>query len=156
MALRQSDLSERFAPRLRSQPTAIDLIARDGIRGADGYTPRSSFKDVPIFPELMAEKKIGKLATAGYESWMGPSTIDKWQTLPPKTPAEYVKVYRDVFQKAVHDPEFLKLARKQFSQDLVSVTGESLNKRLPQIVDVPKEVLDYASSLRKKYKVPER
>lgn len=134
----------------------IDLIAQEGIRGADGYTPRSSFKDVPIFPELMAEKKIGKLATAAYESWMGPSTIDKWQTLPPKTPGEYVKVYRDAFQKAVHDPEFLKLARKQFSQDLVSVTGESLNKRLPQIVDVPREVLDYASSLRKKYKVPER
>ena len=50
----------------------IDLIAQEGIRGADGYSPRSSFKDVPIFPELMAEKKIGKLATAGYESWMGP------------------------------------------------------------------------------------
>ncbi len=134
----------------------IDLIAQEGIRSPDGYTPRSSFKDVPIFPELMAEKKIGKLATAAYESWMGPSTIDKWQALPPKTPAEYVKVYRDAFQKAVHDPEFLKLARKQFSLDLISVTGESLNKRLPQIVDVPKEVLDYASKLRKKYDVPER
>ncbi len=134
----------------------IDLIAQEGIRDADGYNPRSSFKDLPIFPLLLKEKKIGKLAMAGYESWMGPSTIDKWQTLPPKTPAEYVKVYRDAFQKAVHDPEFLKLARKQFSEDLVSVTGESLNKRLPQIVDVPKEVLDYASKLRKKYDVPER
>ena len=134
----------------------IDLIAQEGIRGADGYKARSSYKDLPIFPLLLKEKKISKLAMAGYESWMGPSTIDKWQALPPKTPAEYVKVYRDAFQKAVHDPEFLKLARKQFSQDLISVTGESLNKRLPQIVDVPKEVLDYASSLRKKYDVPER
>ncbi len=134
----------------------IDLIAQEGTRHAGGYSPRSSFKDVAIFPELMAAKNVSKLAMAGYESWMGPSTVDKWQTLPPKTPPEYVKAYREAFQKGVNDPEFLKIARKQFSVDLTSESGESLKKRIPGIVDVPKEVLDYASKLRKKYDVPER
>ena len=82
----------------------------------------------------MAEKNVGKLAMAGYESWMGPSTVDKWQTLPPKTPPEYVKAYRDAFEKAVHDPEFLKIARAQFSIDLTSMTGKTLEKRIVQIV----------------------
>ena len=134
----------------------IDLIAQEGTRDAEGYSPRSSFKDVAIFPELMAAKNVGKLAMAGYESWMGPSTVDKWLTLPPKTPPEYVKAYRDAFQKAVNDPEFLKIARKQFSIDLTAMTGETLEKRIVQIVDAPKEALDYASKLRKKYDVPER
>ena len=35
----------------------IDLIAQEGTRHAGGYSPRSSFKDVAIFPELMAAKK---------------------------------------------------------------------------------------------------
>lgn len=138
------------------QEGVIDLIAQEGIRGADGYSPRSSFKDVAIFTDLLATKNVSKLSMAGYESWMGPSTVDKWQALPPKTPPEYVKVYREAFQKAVNNPEFLKLARKQFSIDLISVTGETLKKRIAQIVDAPKEALDYASKLRKKYDVPER
>ncbi len=134
----------------------IDLIAQEGTRDADGYSPRSSFKGVAIFPQLLAEKNVSDLAMAGYESWMGPSTVDKWQALPPKTPAEYVRVYRQAFQKAVNDPEFLRIARKQFSIDLTSMTGESLKKRIARIVDAPREALDYASKLRKKYDVPER
>ncbi len=56
----------------------------------------------------------------------------------------------------MNDPEFLKIARKQFSIDLISMTGKTLEKRIVQIVDAPKEALDYASKLRKKYDVPER
>ena len=122
----------------------------------DGYSPRPSLKDVPVFAELLAEKQIDELARAAYEHWTGPSTVDKWLALPPNTPAKYVNAYREAFQKAVRDPEFLKLAREQLGTDVTFFNGEWLNRRIPQIVEAPEEVLRYASELRKKYGIAER
>lgn len=134
----------------------VDLISQEGILLKGKYSARSSFQDVPVFPDLLLAKKPTKLQWKGYLSWVGPGQMDKWQALPPGTPQKFVQAYRQAFSKVVKDPEFQKLASKQFSVDITPMYGKDLEKIIKDAVAISRETLEYASRLRKKYGVPER
>lgn len=139
---------------LRDEGVA-DLLTQVGIASGGKDIRRSSFTDVPTFTELMGKKRPKGVKWEGYLAWVGTTHVDKWLALPPKTPKKFLQVYRRAFDKVVKNPEFLKLAKKQLSVDIISISGKDLEVIMKDVVDVSDEAVNFASRLRKKYKLPE-
>ena len=131
-----------------------DHIAQGGIRSGDKYIARKSYKDVPIFPNLLLAKKLKPIEWQGYLSWAGAQQADKWMALPPGTPKEYVGAWRKAFERVTKDPEFLKVAQRQMSKDLRPIYGPDLEKLIREVVTTPREAVDYATRLRVKHGLP--
>lgn len=129
----------------------IDLLVQPGLPAEKGYERRSSFKNVPVFPELLKEANPPKVAWQGYLSMIGPSQVDKWLTLPPKTPREIVEAHRKAFAKAFNDPGFQKKAKKQLSVDIFMLSGEKVREMINEILSLPDEAIEYGVNLRKHY-----
>lgn len=130
----------------------IEYVAQVGQPDEDGgYTPRSTYKDVAIFPIMLKKANPPKIAWQAYQSLIGPSLIDKWMGLPPETPKEMVQAWREAYKKAYHDPELQKQFRKQFSKDLTLISGDRVEQMIQEVSGVSDEVVDYSLKLKKKY-----
>lgn len=86
---------------------------------------RNSFPGVPPMPELM-KGKVSGLDKAAFGFWISQTGIDKWYALPPKTPDDIAGVYRAAFAKATKDPEFIRVAKHQFSADFRPVKAATI------------------------------
>jgi tripartite-type tricarboxylate transporter receptor subunit TctC len=70
-----------------------------------------------------------------------PEVIARPYVLPPNTPAEIVKVYRDAFAATIKDPALVAEAQKaQF--DLDYTPGEQAVKVLKEVLSQPKDIVD--------------
>jgi len=132
----------------------VDLVTQEGILSGGKYRARSSYKDVPVFPDMLRKGKVPKLAWQAYTSWNNVGAADKWLGLPAGTPPEIVATYRRAFEKVVKDPEFIKLAKKQLSVDVQPLKAEELTKVIKDLVNTPDDAVEYAAKLRVKYGLP--
>lgn len=136
---------------LRSEGV-IDFVAQVGMpKDGGGYVGRSNFKQVPIFPVMLKKANPSKTSMAAYQSLMGPSQIDKWMALPPKTPKDMVKAWRTAYEKAFNNPELNKQFRKQFSQDITLISGKRTEQMIKDVSGVSDKVVDYSIMLKEKY-----
>jgi len=134
----------------------IELIAQEGVGGSGKFMARGSYPNVPVFPKLLKEKNIPQIGWDGYDSWIGPSQVDKWLTLPPNTPKAHVAAYRAAFGKVVADKKFIKLLKKQFSKDAVIMSGEEIAGVINKVQGVSDDAIKFARSLRKKFDISSR
>ena len=156
-AIRQGEIdafatnSEYIIEALRKEGV-IDYVTQVGMptEGAS-YAPRSNYKDVPIFPDMLKNAKLSKVAWQAYQSFMGPSQVDKWMGLPPGTPKDMVGAWRAAYKKAFNNPELQKQFRKQFSKDLTLISGKRVEEMIKEISGVGDEVVEYSLDLKKKY-----
>lgn len=114
---------------------------------------RSDFADVPVFDDLIA----GKLHGAGQDSfdfWTTLNQIDKWYALPPNTPADIVAAYRTAYEKSIKDPEFLKSAHLQFSEDFTPMKGELVQRLVGKTSYPPPALTDFIEQMKVKNGLP--
>ena len=129
----------------------VDLLAQEGQGEGNDYVPRDSFKDVAIFPKLLAKANPPEIAIDAYNAVLKPGEADKWVMLPPGTPDDIVSTYRAAYAKVVKDPDFLKIARKQLSPEIYYITGENVERLVRASADVSDKAIDFGAKLRKKY-----
>ena len=134
----------------------IELVAQEGVGGSEQFKARASYPDVPVFPAMLKKKNLPQLAWDGYNSWIGPSQVDKWLTLPPNTPKAHVAAYRAAFDKVVKDKKFVKLLKKQFSKDAVIMSGEEIAAVINKVQGVSDEAINFSRTLRKKFNISSR
>ncbi len=114
---------------------------------------RSDFAEVPVFDDLVE----GKLRGAGkdsFEFWTTLNQLDKWYALPPNTPAEIVAAYRTAYDKTIKDPEFLKNAHLQFSEDFTPMKGELVQKLVGKTSYPPPALTDFIEQMKVKNGLP--
>ncbi|MDX1486164.1 MAG: hypothetical protein R3229_16955 [Alphaproteobacteria bacterium] len=129
----------------------IDLLVQDG-QVIDGkVAPRPSFKEVPVFSDMLKQANISKVSWQGFLSMTQPSRVDKWMGMPPGTPKAYVEAYRAAYKKSVHDPKFLEIGRKQFSKEINYIDGATVASMVDEVIGAPSEAVDYAENMKKKY-----
>lgn len=128
----------------------IDLLVQQGIPQGNSVAPRDDFKEVPVMEHLLKKARVSDMAIRAYKSVIGPSDLDKWLALPPKTPDEIVSAYRTAFNKSVKDPEFLKAAAK-ISAAIKPIEGADAERLIRELRDAPVEVTNHANKLREKY-----
>jgi hypothetical protein len=126
-------------------------IVQMGVRGKNGMVPSQSMPDVPVFSDLIMPKLSGA-ALAGYNTWLNDQLVDKWVALPPGTPAEIVKTYREAFAKAAKDPELLKRSEREIGEDFSPMSGEELSRIAKALAATKAEDLQFFNDLKAKYK----
>lgn len=130
----------------------VDLLFQAGQPTDDGYGPRNSYKDVPVFPNHLRENaKLTEKEWQAYTSLMNPSLIDKWMGLNGGTPDEYVEAWRNAYKQAYNDPELQKIFQKEFSKDLTFISGKRVEEMIKEVSGVSKAVVDYSIDMKIKY-----
>jgi tripartite-type tricarboxylate transporter receptor subunit TctC len=114
---------------------------------------RSTFKDIPPFPNLVAGKVSG-VAKEAFEFWSQLNDLDKWYSLPPKTPKDIVETYRAAWSKVIADPAFIKQGKLLFSEDFAPTSGEKLATIAKATSYPKKEILTYMEQMKAKYDLP--
>lgn len=129
----------------------IDYLVQEGEAGGRGFLPRTSFPNVPIFPVLLKQANVPDQAYKAYLSVMGASALDKWLSLPPKTPDEVTNMYRAAFDKIAKDETFLDTMHKQVSKEVYVLGGVDTEKLIREHRHMPAEVTKFAEALRQKH-----
>lgn len=119
----------------------------------DKIEARSEFQKIPTFNTLVEGKTSG-IAKKAFEFWTALNDIDKWYALPPNTPPEIVKAYRDAWAKMVKDPEFIRLGKLQFSADFEPVTGERQQEMVNTTAYPEKDIPAYMEQMKSRHGLP--
>lgn len=125
------------------------VIAQTGSPLDGKHAPRPEFPTVPVFSDMVAGKISDKLAIQAFEYWKSVSAIDKWVALPPNTPPEVSKVYREAFLKVVANPKFKEFGRK-ISQDFDAMKWGDIDRMHKTLAATPPEAITYISGMLKK------
>lgn len=108
--------------------------------------PRPEFKSAPLFNNLVEGKIKDPLAQKGYAYWKTLIEMDKWFALPPGTPPEYVKIYREAFARTTKNPEFIEQGKK-ISEDFEPMEADAVESRIHTLGSTPPEAIDYISGM---------
>lgn len=119
----------------------------------DGIEKRAEFQNVPTFNTLV-EGKVSGIDKRVFDFWTALNDIDKWYALPPNTPPEIVKAYRDAWAKMVKDPEFIRFGKLQFSADFEAVPGEKQQQMVNITAYPDPEITQYMEHLKAKFGLP--
>lgn len=130
-----------------------EFVVQVGIPKGDRFLPRSDYPDVPVLSDLVKPKLAG-LALDAFEGWEAMATAGKWYALPPKTPDEIVQAYRRAHDRAVEDPEFDSLTKKQYSEVYSTTTGEETERMVNQLAVISDDVLGYIHALKRRVGIP--
>jgi hypothetical protein len=124
-----------------------------GNADSDQIEKRTEFQKVPTFNTLV-EGKVSGLTKRAFDFWTALNDIDKWYALPPNTPPEIVKAYRDAWAKMVKDPEFIRLGKLQFSADFEPIPGDKQQQMINITAYPDPEIPQFMESLKVKYGLP--
>lgn len=108
------------------------------------------FPDVPLFSELARPKLKTPGELKAFAAWETLAQVGKWMGLPPGTPADAVKAYRDAFDKIVKDKNFEAEASKILGDGYTTATGEEMQKVAVDSASVSDDDLKFFEQLREK------
>jgi tripartite-type tricarboxylate transporter receptor subunit TctC len=111
--------------------------------------PRLELKDTPIFSDMISGKITDKLGQQGYDYWLSMWKLDKWMALPPGTPDNVVKAYRDAFRQLAKDAAFIDEGKKM-SEDFATQSPEDVEALVRTVGNTPPEATDYIAKLMRK------
>jgi len=153
-ALLQGEIDMTATSTLLSLKSGVDTGELKVVIQAGGFqdgkrVPRPEFPGVPILGNQLEGKLTNEVARQSFASWQAVSLADKFFTLPPGTPAPIVAAYDAAYQKAIHDAEFNERGRK-LSEVFEPMTRDDVNVLVKDIVDTPKEAVEYVESLLRK------
>ena len=133
---------------------AFKGVAQMGDSVASGEVAgRSDFADVPVFDKLVEGKMTG-IAKEAFDFWNMLNMVDKWYALPPNTPAEVIAAYQTAWDKLTADPEFLKNAHMQFSEDFIPMKGSLMQSLVEKTAYPAKELTGFIESMKLKNGLP--
>jgi hypothetical protein len=101
----------------------------------------------------MIRSKLDKRALKAFDVWLNDFVVGKWFALPPKTPANILKVYRTAYQKMLKDPEFIKKAKSEFGDEFAMIPGKQLQKIATSLAETSDADLKFFLDLMNKHKL---
>lgn len=117
------------------------------------FVPKTAFKSTPVFADLIMPK-LSKDEAATLLAWLQTQYIDKWFALPEGTPQPYVQAYKEAFEKAAKDPEFIKAAVLQFGEDFATTTADNMTELVDSMIKNSGRVDKHMKYLREKNGLP--
>ncbi|MDZ4245572.1 MAG: hypothetical protein U1D67_00460 [Dehalococcoidia bacterium] len=114
---------------------------------------RPDFPDVPVFTEVLGDKKPTGVPWQAYLAWIGPSMVDKSLAAPPNTPDNIMNILTESYAKMAKDTKFDELMRKIVSEAYDVGIGKETDNNMKEILDAPEEALEYGRNLQKKFDI---
>ncbi|HYA29292.1 MAG TPA: tripartite tricarboxylate transporter substrate-binding protein [Acidobacteriota bacterium] len=103
-------------------------------------------KDVPLFNELMDKYKTAENVRRLVKVVLAADEFGRPIVFPPGVPPDRVKIIRDAFNKAIHDPTLIAEAEKR-RLDLDPETGEELDKLAQEVMTATPDVVERVKKL---------
>jgi hypothetical protein len=103
-------------------------------------------KDVPLFTELMDKYKTADNVRRLVKVVLAADEFGRPIIFPPGVPADRVKIIRDAFNKAIHDPALIAEAEKR-RLDLDPENGEELDKLAKEVMTATPDVVERVKKL---------
>lgn len=103
-------------------------------------------KDVPLFNELMDKYKTAENVRRLVKVVLAADEFGRPIIFPPGVPPDRVKIIRDAFNKAIHDPALIAEAEKR-RLDLDPETGEELDKLAKEVMTATPDVIERVKKL---------
>jgi tripartite-type tricarboxylate transporter receptor subunit TctC len=103
-------------------------------------------KDVPLFSELMDKYKTADNVRHLAKVVLAADEFGRPIVFPPGVPADRVKIIRDAFNKAIHDPVLIAEAEKR-RLDLDPENGEELDKLAKEVMTATPDVVERVKKL---------
>ncbi|MDH3239686.1 MAG: hypothetical protein OEO83_03380 [Alphaproteobacteria bacterium] len=117
-------------------------------------TARPDYPGVPVFTELLKKKNLSKEVWSALRQWNGAGAVDKFFSVPPKTPQDRLAILRTSFIAATKDPGFMKQAENVFGGGYTILSGEQTHAAIAGAIAQDPEGLEVIKRLRAKYKLP--
>ncbi|MGH7870784.1 MAG: Bug family tripartite tricarboxylate transporter substrate binding protein [Candidatus Binatia bacterium] len=111
-----------------------------------GSKPDPRIKDVPLFNTLMDKYKTPDSVRRLAKVVVAADEFGRPIVLPPGVPADRVKIIRDAFNKAIHDPVLLAEAEKR-RLDIDPASGEELDALAKEVMTATPDVVDKVKKL---------
>jgi len=127
------------------------IVAQTGEFSQGKISPHSHYPDAPILRNMVYEG-LPPNARVAFTVWERQAQIGKWFALPPKTPANYVKLYREALAKVSAEPDFIEQMNKLVSPGTKVMSAEDMTGIIQDMNNVTDATLDYFSALTKKYR----
>lgn len=153
LALRQGEI-DMWAT---ANDRLISDLLRDGIVEIVAQAPmerRKDFPKIPTFAEVLGNKRPSGVSWQAYRVWSAPNEVDKPLSLPPGTPDNIVRVYREAFLKLPKDPEFVREANKFFGAVWNLRGGDATKELVLEATSISKEVAEFMNEMRRKNGLP--
>jgi tripartite-type tricarboxylate transporter receptor subunit TctC len=109
------------------------------LQGGSKRDPRLA--DVPTLAELMEQHKTPDVVRAVSRIILASGEFGRPMVAGPGIPAERIKILRDAYAKAMHDPGLIDEAKKG-QMDMELTTGEELQNMMKEIMNQPRDVAD--------------
>jgi tripartite-type tricarboxylate transporter receptor subunit TctC len=103
-------------------------------------------KDVPLFNELMDKYKTAENVRRLAKVVLAADEFGRPLVFPPGVPADRIKIMRDAFNKAIHDPALLAEAEKR-RLDIDPATGEELEALAKEVMTAPPDTIEKVKKL---------
>ncbi len=114
---------------------------------------RGSAPNVPTMAALL-DGKLSGIALDSFRYWSDSNQIDKWYAVPPGADAAVVAAYRDAYEKAVRDPDFIKFGKAQFSPDFHHQPAGEITRLVNETSYPSAAITDYTHRIRVRYGLP--
>ena len=153
-ALHQAEIDMTATSTLLSLKSGVEsgefkvVIQSGGLQNGK-RVPRPEFPKIPILADQLDGKINTAIARQSFSTWQAVLLTDKFYALPPGTPAPIVAAYRDAYRKIMDDPDFNARGLK-LSEVFEPMTVDDVNSLVKDIVDTPKEAVEYVNSLLRK------
>jgi tripartite-type tricarboxylate transporter receptor subunit TctC len=125
------------------------VVIQSGTLTNGKVLPRPEFSDAPVFATAMEGKVTDPIAKQAFDYYTAINTIDKWLGLPPATPSEVTRVYRDAFAKMAADEEFLERGTK-ISEDFTPMPHDDVEGLVQKLAATTPEAVKYINALLRK------
>ncbi len=125
------------------------ILTQSGTLKNGQMLPRSDFGDAPLVAGLMQDKIAKPLERQAFDYWLSLTALDKWIALPPKTPENFVRAYREAFQAAFTDPDFAELGKK-VSEDFEPMAYDDVDLLIHRLGATSPEAVEFISTMLRK------
>jgi tripartite-type tricarboxylate transporter receptor subunit TctC len=110
---------------------------------------RPDFGEAPMITQLMQGKLKTAVEQQAFNYWASITALDKWVALPPGTPDAYVKIYRQAFEVAVQNAQFLEMGKK-ISEDFEPMTWQDVTGLIKTLGETSPEAIAFTAAMLKK------
>lgn len=125
------------------------IVSQSGSLQKGRVVARPEFGGAPVFASLLQGRITDPIAQKAFDYWSSLTSLDKWLALPPRTPAAYVRAYRDAYAEIATDPEFAELGRK-ISDDLDPMAFDDVELLIDKLGATPPEAISAISAMLRK------
>ena len=126
------------------------ILIQSGTFSDGQFRGRPEYGNAPVFATMMEQKLKDPLAREAFQYWEAFMATDKWFGLTEGTPDDILAVYRNAFNKAVADPEFIERA-SHISEDMAPMSPSDMQLLANQLAGSTEEAADFIKTMQRKH-----